>query len=131
MKDVFIRRLPKVGVVLWVVFLLVLILGPAASQAAPPPPSQPTIYSFGRPDCPACRKMKEVLGDLQGEFRGKMEVIYFSFQNDESLFKRYKVVLIPTQVFLDPAGQEIFRQEGLMSKENLLNKLRELKFIKD
>jgi hypothetical protein len=41
------------------------------------------------------------------------------------------VVIVPSQVFLDPAGQEVYRHEGVFKKEDLIQKLRELKFIRD
>jgi hypothetical protein len=47
------------------------------------------------------------------------------------LFRRYKVALVPTQVFLDAAGREVGRHEGVYKQEVLIQKLRELKFIRD
>jgi hypothetical protein len=41
------------------------------------------------------------------------------------------VAIVPTQVFLDPAGKEVFRHEGVFPKDQLIQKLRELKFIRD
>jgi thioredoxin 1 len=39
-------------------------------------------------------------------------------------------MLIPTQVFLDASGKEVFRHVGLYPEKDLLAKLKELKFIK-
>ena len=47
------------------------------------------------------------------------------------MFRRYKVAIVPTQVFLNAAGQEVARHEGVYKKEALIQKLRELKFIRD
>jgi hypothetical protein len=41
------------------------------------------------------------------------------------------VAFVPTQVFLDAAGKEVGRHEGASTPEALIQKLRELKFIRD
>jgi hypothetical protein len=41
------------------------------------------------------------------------------------------VAFVPTQVFLNAAGQEVGRHEGVYQKEVLIQKLREMKFIRD
>jgi hypothetical protein len=49
----------------------------------------------------------------------------------EPTFRRYKVVIVPTQVFLDTSGKEVYRHEGIFKQAALIQKLRELKFIRD
>jgi thioredoxin 1 len=38
----------------------------------------------------------------------------------------YGIKLIPTQIFLDAKGKELFRHEGFFSKEDILAKWKEL-----
>jgi hypothetical protein len=38
---------------------------------------------------------------------------------------------VPTQVFLDAAGQVVGRHEGFLKEDALLQKLRDLQFIRD
>ena len=33
--------------------------------------------------------------------------------------------MIPTQIFFDTSGKEVFRHEGVFSRENILNKFKE------
>ena len=46
------------------------------------------------------------------------------------MFGEYKIVSIPTQVFLDASGHEVDRHIGALTKEEVIKKLKELKFIK-
>ena len=46
------------------------------------------------------------------------------------LFQQYKIVAIPTQVFFDAAGKEVDRHIGALPKEEVIKKLKELKFIR-
>ena len=45
------------------------------------------------------------------------------------MFGEYKIVAIPTQVFLNAEGKEVDRHLGALSKEEVLKKLKELKLI--
>jgi len=44
----------------------------------------------------------------------------------DALSKAYKIGLIPTQIFFDSAGKELFRHEGFFSKQDILAKWKEL-----
>ena len=45
------------------------------------------------------------------------------------MFGEYKIVAIPTQVFLDASGKEVDRHIGALTKEEVVKKLKELKFL--
>ena len=55
----------------------------------------------------------------------------FYIDEADALFRRYKVAIVPTQVFLNAAGLEVGRHEGVFTQEALIQKLRKLKFIRD
>lgn len=67
-------------------------------------------------------ELKPAYGD-QVEFR----MVYADKKKD--LFQQYKIMLIPTQVFLDASGKEVDRHVGAWSREEVIAKLRDLKFI--
>ena len=46
-----------------------------------------------------------------------------------TLFKQYKIMLVPTQVFLNAEGQEVDRHIGAWTQDEVVNKLKELQFI--
>ena len=48
---------------------------------------------------------------------------------EKPLFQQYQIMLIPTQVFLNAEGKEVDRHVGALTKEQVLAKLKELKFI--
>jgi hypothetical protein len=54
----------------------------------------------------------------------------FSLEKEGALFRRYKVALVSSQVFLDPSGKEVYPPEGLLKPTELIKKLRELKFTR-
>lgn len=122
----------------WFRVALLFILAVFACQAEAvrgqdlaPPPGKPTIIEFARPNCPVCKAMENILLEVKIRSGGRWELRFAFIEPDEYLFKRFGVTIVPTQVFLDAAGREVYRHEGLMSKEELLRKLRELQFVQE
>jgi thioredoxin 1 len=69
--------------------------------------------------------------EVKARYRDQLEIRFAYIEPDEYLFKKFHIIIVPTQVFLDASGQEVYRHEGLISKEDILKKLRELRFIQD
>jgi len=85
-----------------------------------------SLYEFGAGKCAQCKKMKPIIEELQTELKGKVEVKPFDIQADAEMTEKFKVMLIPCQIFLDGGGKEVFRHEGFFSKEEILSKLKEI-----
>lgn len=99
------------------------------AQIQTPLKACPTILGFGREYCPMCEYMAKTLGQLKSKYGSQIDVRLLHFDTDEKLFKQYKVVFVPTQVFLDASGKEVFRQTGVFTLYELEKKLKELKLI--
>ncbi len=92
--------------------------------------SLPVLMEFGMGRCIPCRQMKPILESLAREYVGQLTVQVVEIDSEPGLTRRYRVMLIPTQVFLDANGREVYRHLGFYPKDDLVAKLRELKFIK-
>ena len=109
-------------------------LGPGplvTAQAAPASGSLPKILQFDRKFCPICQASERVILAVKARYPGRFEVEKLYMDEADAVFRRYKVAIVPTQVFLDAAGQEVARHEGVYTEEVLIHKLRELQFIRD
>ena len=103
----------------------------ALAQATTAPNVLPQILEFHRKFCPICKASDAVILAAQARYPGRFAVQKLYIDEEESLFRRYKVAIVPTQVFLDAAGREVGRHEGVFKQEALMQKLLELKFISD
>jgi thioredoxin 1 len=103
----------------------------ALAQTTTAPNVLPQILEFDRKFCPVCRASERVILAVKNQYSGQFEVKKLYIDEADSLFRRYKVAIVPTQVFLNAAGQEVGRHEGVYKKEVLIQKLREMKFIRD
>lgn len=102
---------------------------PLSAQAPSSQPGKPAVYEFGAKNCLPCLQMQKIMAELKQSHGHLVEfrMVYADEQRD--LFAQYKIMLIPTQVFLDANGKELDRHIGALSKEELLKKLNELKLL--
>ena len=120
-----------VGLVCLVMAFLVLWQPlPTQAQGAAPAKAKPALYEFGAGYCVSCKEMAKIMAELTTSHSDQVEFRMVYVDKEEALFKQYKIMLIPTQVFLDAAGKEVDRHVGALPKEEVIKKLKELKFIR-
>lgn len=98
--------------------------GPGAGGATRP--ALPRLLDFGMGKCTQCRIMNGIMAELRAEYGRRLDVRSVDFEKDEALASKYKIRIIPAQVFLAPDGTELDRNEGLMSKAEILDRWRQL-----
>ena len=103
---------------------------PTQAQAAAPAKGKPALYEFGAGYCVSCKEMAKIMAELTKSHSDQVEFRMVYVDKEKPLFEQYKIMLIPTQVFLDASGKEVDRHVGALTKEEVLKKLKELKFIR-
>jgi thioredoxin 1 len=86
----------------------------------------PKLLDLGATKCIPCKKMAPILDELKKEYAGKLEVEFIDVWKTPDEAKTYGINLIPTQIFYDDAGKELFRHEGFFGKADILAKWKEL-----
>jgi len=94
---------------------------PATGDAA-----LPRLLDLGSNKCIPCKMMAPILEELTREYAGRMIVEVIDVRENRTAAQRYGVRVIPTQIFYDPSGRELFRHEGFMDKATILAKWKEL-----
>jgi thioredoxin 1 len=87
---------------------------------------KPILVDFGANSCLPCRQMRPILKEISKEYAGKTEVLIIDVYKYQNLARQYKILLIPTLVFFDPKGKEVFRHLGPLDKEKIVAKLKEI-----
>ena len=107
--------------------------GPVNSVAAIPPPGTstapqrlPKLLDLGATKCIPCKRMAPILEELKKEYAGRLEVEFIDVWQNPNAGNQYGIRLIPTQIFYDAAGKELFRHEGFFGREDILGKWKEL-----
>nr|MBF0223172.1 thioredoxin family protein [Desulfobulbaceae bacterium] len=87
-----------------------------------------TLVDLGAKTCIPCKMMAPILEELKVEYQGRAEVIFIDVweEANKSKAKAFKIMSIPTQVFFDKEGREVYRHRGFLDKEAIVTKLEEL-----
>ena len=80
-----------------------------------------TFVELGSVNCIPCKKMQPIMKSVEKKYGGQIKVIFYDvWQPDQKKYaQQYGIKLIPTQVFLDEKGKEIFRHEGFYPEEEI------------
>ena len=106
----------------------------AAVQAAPDagqpaaPAALPRMVDLGADKCIPCKMMAPILEEMKTAYAGQLQVEFIDVWKDEGAGEAYGIRMIPTQIFFDAEGKELFRHEGFYAKEDILAQWKELGF---
>jgi thioredoxin 1 len=95
-------------------------------QAALPPEALPKMIDLGAQTCLPCRMMEPILEELKVELEGKAIIEVIDLGKNREAARTYRIRVIPTQIFFDPSGKQVWRHEGYMPKDAILKKFEEL-----
>lgn len=99
---------------------------PAPTPAARSTESLPRLLDLGSGTCVPCKMMAPILDEMKETFEGQLSVEFIDVRADKDAAKKYGVQVIPTQIFFDASGNEVFRHQGFFSREDILAKWKEL-----
>jgi thioredoxin 1 len=86
----------------------------------------PRLVDLGAGRCIPCKMMAPILEELKTEYAGHLEVELIDVWENPEQANKYGIRLIPTQIFYDASGRELFRHEGFISKESILAEWKKL-----
>lgn len=98
-----------------------------AAVAKSAPKALPRLLDLGATTCVPCKMMAKVLDELKKEYNGKLKVDFIDVKKDTAAVEKYKVKLIPLQIFYDAKGKEFYRHEGFLPKADIVAKFMEHK----
>ena len=98
----------------------------ATTAAATQAQKLPKLLDLGAGKCIPCKMMAPILEELKKEYAGRMNVEFIDVWVNPDAGKPYGIEMIPTQIFFDASGKELFRHIGFFAKEDILAKWKEL-----
>ncbi|MHC4737839.1 MAG: thioredoxin family protein [Planctomycetota bacterium] len=86
----------------------------------------PRLVDLGADKCIPCKMMAPILEELKKEYAEIFDVEFIDVWKNPDAGNKYGIRLIPTQIFFDTSGKELFRHEGFFGKDDILAKWKEL-----
>jgi thioredoxin 1 len=100
---------------------------PEVSEEAPARAGTlPRMVDLGRGQCVPCKMMEPILKQVSREYAGRAVIEVIDLKEYPDAAKEYGIRVIPTQIFFDKNGAEVWRHEGFLSREAIVSKLAEL-----
>ena len=96
------------------------------AETAPVSAPLPRLLELGSVKCVPCKMMAPILDELKVTFAGQLRVDFIDVWQQEGVGEQYGLRVIPTQIFFDADGNELFRHEGFFAREDILSKWQEL-----
>lgn len=90
--------------------------GPDASAQA----GIPRLLELGSVSCVPCKMMEPILEELRVEYAGQLQIDFVDVLKETEVAREFDIQIIPTQIFFDAAGKEIYRHVGFLPKEEIL-----------
>src|SRR5210317_1492578 len=77
-----------------------------------------TMVDLGAKTCIPCKLMAPILEELEKEYKGRAAVIFIDVWENRDMSKAFRVVTIPTQIFYNKQGHEVYRHIGFFDKDS-------------
>ena len=85
-----------------------------------------TMIDLGRNKCLPCKMMVPIMEKLEKQYKGKAAIILIDIVKDYDRVKQFTFQTIPTQIFYDKEGKEVYRHAGFMSEEAIVEQLKKM-----
>jgi len=82
-----------------------------------------TMVDLGAKKCIPCKMMAPILVKLEAAYEGHAAIVFIDVWENREQAPRFKVRAIPTQIFFDEQGKEVFRHVGFFDERSIIEQL--------
>jgi len=122
-----VKHFKVVVVILFVFFLSVMAVPSLFAQFRTiPVRGKVTMVDFGAKKCIPCKMMAPILERMEKRYSGRAAIIFIDVWQDQEDIERFGIRGIPTQIFFDKQGKEVYRHVGFMSEEAIVDQFKSM-----
>jgi thioredoxin 1 len=85
-----------------------------------------TMVDLGADRCVPCKMMAPIIAKVKKDYEGRAAIIFLDVWKDPGLGKKFGIRAIPTQIFYDRDGKEVYRHLGFMDEKSIVAALQKL-----
>jgi thioredoxin 1 len=85
-----------------------------------------TMIDLGAKKCIPCKMMAPIMEKMEKVYQGKAAIVFIDVWENRGQAGRFGISAIPTQIFFDPKGKEVYRHVGFMSEEAIVAQLKKM-----
>lgn len=85
---------------------------------------RPAVIDLGARTCIPCKQMAPILESLSSEYRDRASVLFIDVHENRAAAAKFRIRMIPTQIFFNAQGKEFKRHIGSMEKAEIVSELK-------
>jgi len=113
------------GPVVLIVFLVLFFSTGVHAQdfSKVPAKGMVTMIDLGAKKCVPCKMMAPILAKLEKAYQGKAGIVFIDVWKNRQQAPRFKVRAIPTQIFFNEKGEEVYRHVGFFDEKSIVEQM--------
>ena len=85
-----------------------------------------TMLDLGADKCVPCKMMAPIIAKIEKTYEGKAAIVFIDVWKHKEQAGRFGIRAIPTQIFYDQKGDEVYRHVGFMGEQDIVNQLNKM-----
>lgn len=82
-----------------------------------------TMIDLGAKKCIPCKMMAPILVKLEKAYKGKADIVFIDVWENKQPAQRFKIRAIPTQIFFNEQGEEVYRHLGFLDEKSIVEQM--------
>jgi len=82
-----------------------------------------TMIDLGAKKCIPCKMMAPILVKLGKAYKGKADIVFIDVWENKKPGQRFKIRAIPTQIFFNAQGEEVYRHTGFLDEKSIIEQM--------
>lgn len=82
-----------------------------------------TMVDLGAKKCIPCKMMAPIMVKLETAYAGKADIVFIDVWENREQGARFKIRAIPTQIFFNEKGEEIYRHVGFLDENAIIDQM--------
>jgi len=109
-------------------FLFILILGNIWADEFKnlPVKGMVTMIDLGAKKCIPCKMMAPIMEKMERKYEGKAAVVFIDVWEHREQAARFRIRAIPTQIFFNAVGEEVYRHVGFFAEKDIVSQLEKM-----
>lgn len=85
-----------------------------------------TMLDLGATRCVPCKLMAPIIKDIEKQYETKAAIVFIDVWQHPDQAHRFGIRAIPTQIFFDKNGKEVYRHVGFMGEKDIVQQLKKM-----
>jgi thioredoxin 1 len=84
------------------------------------------MIDLGAKKCIPCKMMAPILEKMERVYKGKAAIAFIDVWENREQAQRFRIRSIPTQIFFDQDGKEVYRHVGFFPEKEIVAQLEKM-----